>query len=77
MQVTYLRSNAVLHVGDAVITSGLGGVFPPGLPLGTVESMSVDKTRSLQTALLHPAADFDHLEEAFVIQSPVPGAAPP
>ncbi len=76
MQVTYLRSDAVLHVGDAVITSGLGGVFPPGVPLGRVESVSVDQTRSLQTALLHPAADFDHLEEAFVIQSPMPGAAP-
>ena len=76
MQVTYLRSDAVLHVGDPVITSGLGGVFPPGVPLGTVESVSVDKTRSLQTALLRPAADFDHLEEAFVIQSaPPPPAA--
>ncbi len=78
MQVTYLRSDAVLHVGDSVITSGLGGVFPPGVPLGTVEAVSVDKTRSLQTALLHPAADFDHLEEAFVIQSPPsPGASSP
>ncbi len=77
MQVTYLRSDAKLHVGDPVITSGLGGVFPPGLPLGTVESVSVDKTRSLQTALLHPASDFDHLEEAFVIQTPPPGAGLP
>ncbi len=83
MQVTYLRSDAKLHVGDSVITSGLGGVFPPALPLGTIESISVDKTRSLQTALLRPAADFDHLEEAFVIQaapsapSPAPGAATP
>lgn len=76
MQVTYLRSDAKLHVGDPVITSGLGGVFPPGLPLGTVESVSVDKTRSLQTASLRPAADFDHLEEAFVIQTP-PGAGLP
>lgn len=77
MQVTYLRSDAKLHVGDPVITSGLGGVFPRGVPLGTVESVSVDKTRSLQTASLRPAADFDHLEEAFVIQTPLPGAGLP
>ncbi len=75
MQVTYLRSDAKLHVGDLVVTSGLGGVFPPAVPLGTVSSISVDKTRSLQTAALRPAADFDHLEEAFVLQAAAP--APP
>ena len=73
MQVTYLRSDALLHVGDAVQTSGLGGVFPGAVPLGTITAVSVDKTRSLQTAALRPAADFDHLEEAFVIQSAPPG----
>lgn len=78
MQVTYLRSDAVLHLGDSVVTSGLGGVFPSAVPLGKIESLSVDKTRSLQTALLRPAADFDHLEEAFVIQTippPIPSGA--
>lgn len=74
MQVTYLRSDALLHVGDAVSTSGLGGVFPGALPLGKISSILVDKTRSLQTAVLKPAADFDHLEEAFLIQ---PGFARP
>ena len=77
MQVTYLRSDAVLHVGDAVTTSGLGGVFPAALPLGQIASLSVDKTRSLQTAVLRPAADFDHLEEAFVIESLPPSPLPP
>ena len=77
MQVTYLRSDAVLHVGDAVTTSGLGGVFPAAIPLGQIEAITVDKTRSLQTALVRPAADFDHLEEAFVIQPLPPRPAPP
>ena len=76
MQVTYLRSDAVLHVGDAVTTSGLGGVFPAAIPLGQIESITVDKTRSLQTASVRPAADFDHLEEAFVIQPLPPRPAP-
>ena len=76
MSVTYLRSDAVLHVGDQVMTSGLGGVFPGAVPLGAIEAISVDKTRSLQTAVLRPAADFDHLEEAFVIQSAPPPKLP-
>ena len=79
MQVTYLRSDAVLHIGDAVTTSGLGGVFPSAVPLGAISAITVDKTRSLQTAVLRPAADFDHLEEAFVLQSlpPKPPPVPP
>ena len=77
VQITYLRSDAKLHVGDAVTTSGLGGVFPAGIPLGWIESITEDKTRSLQTAVLRPAADFDHLEEAFVIQPLPPRPAPP
>ncbi len=78
LRVTYLRSDAPLHVGDAVTTSGLGGVFPKSVPIGAVASVSVDKTRSLQTATLRPAADYDHLEEVFVIQDapPAGGAAP-
>jgi len=76
LRVTYLRSDALLHVGDAVTTSGLGGVFPKAVPIGAVASVSVDRTRSLQTALLRPAADYDHLEEVFLIQDPPPDAAP-
>ncbi len=71
LHVTYLRSDTPLHIGDAVTTSGLGGVFPKSLPIGAVASVSIDKARSLQTALLRPAADYDHLEEAFVIQAPL------
>ena len=76
LRVTYLRSDTLLHVGDAVTTSGLGGVFPKSVPIGAVQTISVDKTRSLQTALLRPSADFDHLQEVFVIQDDVPGPAP-
>ncbi len=72
LRVTYLRSDTLLHLGDAVTTSGLGGVFPKSVPIGAVESISVDRTRSLQTALLRPSADFDHLEQVFLIQDAPP-----
>jgi len=72
LRVTYLRSDTLLHVGDAVTTSGLGGVFPKAVPIGAVASVIVDKTRSLQTAILRPSADYDHLEEVFLIQDAPP-----
>jgi rod shape-determining protein MreC len=70
MRVTYLRSDTLLHVGDAVVSSGLGGVYPKGLAVGTVSSILMDHTHSSQTALLRPTTDFDHLEEVFIMQTP-------
>ena len=64
--LTFPRIDADVRPGDRVVTSGLGTVFPKGLPLGTVASVSTDKTRSVKTATVRPAADFDHLEEAFL-----------
>lgn len=46
----YLQNFAQLHSGDPVVTSGLGGVYPPGLVLGTV------KTIKKQAALPSPEA---------------------
>lgn len=46
----YLQNFAQLHSGDPVVTSGLGGVYPPGLVLGTV------KTLKKQAALPSPEA---------------------
>lgn len=77
LRVTYLTSDARLHPGDAVTTSGLGGVFPKSIPIGAIDSLAVDKARSLQTATLRPSADFDHLEEVFVIQDALPADTMP
>ena len=72
--LTYLAHEADVRPGDAVTTSGLGGVFPKGLPIGKVLSVTFDRTRSVKTAQIKPAADFDHLEEAFVLPAPGPDA---
>jgi rod shape-determining protein MreC len=66
--LTYLKGDADIKPGDAVTTSGLGGVFPPDIPVGTVKSIKLDTTRSMMTAIIHPSADLDHLDEAFILQ---------
>ena len=38
-QIQFLRQNAAVNTGDRVITSGHGGVLPPGLPIGIVSSL--------------------------------------
>ncbi len=54
-------------VGDTLISSGLGGVFPPGLPVGTVAEVRDSPERLLKDIRLDPFASFFRLEETFVL----------
>jgi rod shape-determining protein MreC len=54
-------------VGDVVITSGLGGVYPKGLRIGEVVAISDPAGGLLQTADLRPAVDFGRLEQVFLM----------
>jgi rod shape-determining protein MreC len=56
-----------VEVGDVVITSGLDGVYPKGLRVGIVTTVSEADAGLLRTASLAPAVDFGRLEQAFVI----------
>ncbi len=53
--------------GDTVITSGLGGVFPGALMLGTVTKVSEKKGALFQDIIVRPSADVGRIEEVFVI----------
>lgn len=53
--------------GDVILSSGLGGVFPKGLPVGEVESVEERLGDLFRTIRLGSAADFDRLEEVAVL----------
>jgi rod shape-determining protein MreC len=55
-----------VQVGDVVITSGVGGVYPKGLRVGEVVEVG-EAGELLQTALLRPAVDFGKLEGVYVM----------
>ncbi|KYD10876.1 rod shape-determining protein MreC [Heyndrickxia sporothermodurans] len=54
--------------GDIVNTSGLGGIFPKGLPIGTVEKLVPDENGLTQTAWVKPYADFYDIENVQIIE---------
>ena len=56
-----------LEVGDLIITSGLGGVYPKGLRIGEVTAVSPSDSMMLQTAEVRPSVDFGRLEQVFVM----------
>jgi rod shape-determining protein MreC len=67
LSMVYLPSDASIKAGDIVVTSGLGGVYPPGLVIGKVLDVTMNEGRTAKTARVRPAADFDRLEEVFVL----------
>jgi rod shape-determining protein MreC len=67
MEFEFVVRGGDVRVGDVVITSGLGGVYPKGVRLGTIEALSDAGGRLLQTATLKPAVDFGRLEQVFVM----------
>ncbi len=54
-------------VGDVVITSGLGGVYPKGLRIGEVVAVPDPGPGLLHSATLKPAVDFGRMEQLFVM----------
>lgn len=67
-RLSYLSAQAELVAGDEVLTSGMGGKYPSGLVIGTVEQVCTTSSGVEQYAVLEPAADLDGLAEVFVIK---------
>ena len=65
--VDYLPVDSDLAPGDRFLTSNLGGIFPQGLPVGTVVEVGRDQN-SEEYALIQPTVDFAHLEDVLVIK---------
>lgn len=59
--------HGVIIVGDTVVSSGLGGVYPAGLTVGVVTLVERDEDYPFCRVLLEPAANFQAIEELFVL----------
>lgn len=66
LRMEYLPMEAVIRNNDQVVTSG-STVYPKGLIIGYIEDADFDQTGVSKYAILEPAADFDNLEQVFII----------
>ncbi|MBP8997397.1 MAG: rod shape-determining protein MreC [Anaerolineaceae bacterium] len=57
----------VITEGDLVLTSGLGGTYPPELLIGQIESINTNENDLFQTASVQPSVDFNNLQAVLVI----------
>lgn len=66
LNLTFLPFRAEFSKGDEVVTSGLGGVFPRGILVGTVSNIETLPDGTLR-ALVDPKARFDAVDEVFIV----------
>lgn len=66
-RMEFINKDQVIRQGDEVQTSGLGGVFPPGLLVGHVERVELDSSGLYQTAEILVNADLGRLSQVFMV----------
>ena len=69
LMLNYLPDEAKLLRGDLIVTSGLGGYYPSGLVIGSVDEVLTDDSGMTQYATLSPKTSLDTLTQVFVITS--------
>jgi len=66
-KLNYVVKSSDVAVGDMVVTSGLGGVFPKGIPVGEILNVEDNPGKLFKDIKIRPAVDFSKLEEVLVI----------
>jgi rod shape-determining protein MreC len=64
----YVSYYADIQEGDLLVTSGLDGIYPKGLPVATVTKVTKHEASAFQTVLAEPAVRLSRLEEALVLR---------
>ncbi len=75
LQLRGVQIGADLKVGQSVLSSGLGGVFPKGLPIGKVKSISLDEVGLSLVAQVEPYSNFNDLNYLKVVKRVEPAAS--
>lgn len=66
-RLKYISSDADIEVGDRILSSGLGEIYPRGLLIGTVESIETDAAARTKTAIIKPAVNPDDIDRVMIV----------
>lgn len=67
LKMTYLDRQSEFQVGDVIISSGLGGIYPKGIPIGKVEVIGGEKDHLSLYVWVKPFVSFSKLEEVLCV----------
>jgi rod shape-determining protein MreC len=68
MELRFMAASSDVQVGDILTTSGLDGVYPPGLPVARVSQVEPRADAGFDRILLTPAASFDSVRHLLVLE---------
>ncbi len=67
LKVAYLTHNADIRTGDVLVTSGMGGRFPPGYPVATVKTIVRNTSEAFLSISATPVAQLDHAKQVLLV----------
>ncbi|MDR2351581.1 MAG: rod shape-determining protein MreC [Deltaproteobacteria bacterium] len=71
LSLDYVRKSEDVRIGDLAVSSGLDGIFPAGIPLGTVTFVDKMSMGFFMRAELTPSVELGKVEEVLVLMEPV------
>ncbi|WP_405234030.1 rod shape-determining protein MreC [Lentisalinibacter salinarum] len=74
LDLPFLPNNADIRPGDLLVTSGLGGAFPAGYPVGEVSEVTPNPAESFATIRARPATALNQVREVLLIWPSEPEA---
>jgi rod shape-determining protein MreC len=81
LDLRFMAANADIKNGDILVTSGIDGTYPPGLPVATVARIQRDAAYAFANITLAPTAGTDRYRQVLVLSSeakpPPPEPEPP
>lgn len=69
LMLEYLFLDARIKIGDEIITSGIGEVFPPGLYIGVVQNIKSTERGYFKQAAIKPNVKLNKLTEVFIVKN--------
>ena len=72
LSLPYITNDSDIKVGDLLVSSGLGGHYPAGYPVGTVTKFERTPTEPFATVTASTAADLSHGREVLLYWPPAP-----
>ena len=68
LELANIPLSSDIKAGDSIVTSGLGGRFPAGFPVGTVMALRPDDSRAFLVGDLRPAAQLDRGRDVLLLR---------
>lgn len=77
LDLRFMAANADIRNGDTLVTSGIDGTYPPGLPVATVARIERDAAYAFAKITLTPTAGTDRYRQVLVLSSEAKAPPPP